>query len=60
MVDGLLHAIEVSVHRIGAGMADKDALVRARAMQHLSDVLPHVLGHGHLPLLPLVQKLTAR
>lgn len=41
-------------------MADKDALVRARAMQHLSDMLPHVLGHEHLPLPLLVQKLTAR
>ena len=40
-------------------MVDKDALVRAKATQHLTEAFPAVLGSGY-QLQPLLEKLRAR
>ena len=45
-----------SVH---AGTADKDALVRAKATQHLSEAFPALLKSGH-QLQPVFENLAAR
>ena len=42
-----------------AGMADKDALVRAKATQHLSEAFPALLKSGH-QLQPIFKELAAR
>ena len=42
-----------------AGTADKDALVRARAMQHLSEAFPALLNPDH-QLQPVLEQLAAR
>ena len=42
-----------------AGMADKDALVRAKATQHLGESFPTLLG-SDLQLQPILHKVAAR
>ena len=42
------------------GMADKDALVRAKAVQGLSEGLPTVLQQDALLLQPIITNLKAR
>ena len=58
LVEALL--ISVAGEDFGyAGMADKDALVRAKAMQHLLEVFPAVLRSGN-QFQPILEKVTAR